>query len=326
MKRFFEQPTFLINEEDVEGYFEWGHARQPLFDRFYEACELLDVGDTKKAIGVFKDIIKKDHWFIDAYVSLAAIQSEKDNYYGVLKYLEKPVELFELLIPKTFDGKIVWSIISNRPFLRALCTLGLAYLRVRNYGASANCFQKLLLYNPNDNQGIRHLIGNVYLYLGKNELAEKYLSASLEEYPPNLYSYAICLFLQGKKIKAITYFRRGFINNIYVAEYLAGKSIILKYSIIHESNYNEPDVARDYSLDCLDLWVLRYSKAHKFFLKLFNSQLIADEVSNILGYDHFILTRTYSEEYRKEMLSRRNKLILGINDVSSKEIAKKLKL
>ena len=50
-----------------------------------------------------------------------------------------------------------WGLIDNRPFLRCLHGLGITLYRQRNVVDAMSIFQKMIWFNPNDNQGARFL-------------------------------------------------------------------------------------------------------------------------------------------------------------------------
>lgn len=49
-------------------------------------------------------------------------------------------------------------------FLRSLQLLGLKFIRRRDLVSAEDLFLKLIMYNPNDNQGILYLLAEIYHY------------------------------------------------------------------------------------------------------------------------------------------------------------------
>lgn len=76
------------------------------------------------------------------------------------------LEVGESAIPSGFTGPIEWGILENRPFLRAAQGSMLCQLRLGQRRKALALMEKILAWNPNDNQGIRHLIGSEYLRAG----------------------------------------------------------------------------------------------------------------------------------------------------------------
>jgi tetratricopeptide (TPR) repeat protein len=153
-----------FNCSKAEGEFEWGKNRYELFQRFYDADEILekDIAESE-----FKMIIKDDPEFIDAYNSLGWLEIDVKNFGNSLKHFSNAFRIGNTLIPKNFDGKIIWGVIDNRPFLRSLQGLGVTYIFINEFEKALFYLEKNLKYNPNDNQGIRSLAIHCYIALGE---------------------------------------------------------------------------------------------------------------------------------------------------------------
>ena len=153
-----------FNYSKYEGEFDWGENRFELFERFYDADEILekDIAESE-----FKMIIKDDPEFIDAYNSLGWLEIESKNFGNALKHFGNAFRIGHTLIPKNFNGKVIWGVIDNRPFLRSLQGLGVSYLFINEFEKALLYFEKNLKYNPNDNQGIRSLAIHCYVALGE---------------------------------------------------------------------------------------------------------------------------------------------------------------
>lgn len=128
--------------EGTEGEFIWGEERRSLFEKFYQASEKLASGDIQKSLSQLKSIIKKDPEFIDAYNTIGAHFLEKGNPRKALEYYSKGYQIGLRVIPKGFDGKIVWLQLNNRPFLRALHGLGLSYIDLFQRDKAIELFEK----------------------------------------------------------------------------------------------------------------------------------------------------------------------------------------
>ena len=59
------------------------------------------------------------------------------------------------------DDMVWWGCVATRPYMRAIQALGMAQLDVGREDEARACFERLLEMNPNDNQGIRSLVGDV---------------------------------------------------------------------------------------------------------------------------------------------------------------------
>ncbi|WP_344468730.1 hypothetical protein [Kitasatospora kazusensis] len=76
-----------------------------------------------------------------------------------LGFYQTAVAVAELSLPQAFTGVLAWSELDNRPFHRALHGLGLTWWRLGETAKAAAVFGNSLWTNPDDNQGIRYLIG-----------------------------------------------------------------------------------------------------------------------------------------------------------------------
>jgi tetratricopeptide (TPR) repeat protein len=65
------------------------------------------------------------------------------------------VRIGELSLPDGFDGVLAWSCLYNRPFLRCLHGYALCLWRLGRNEAAIDVFERILAFNPNDNQGAR---------------------------------------------------------------------------------------------------------------------------------------------------------------------------
>lgn len=72
------------------------------------------------------------------------------NYSNAFHYFMKAYKIGDKLIPKNYNGRIIWGILNNRPFLRSMHGLGLTYLFMQEWDKSSTIFKKILGYNPND--------------------------------------------------------------------------------------------------------------------------------------------------------------------------------
>jgi tetratricopeptide (TPR) repeat protein len=311
----------LLDNKGRQGRFEFGESRIYLFEKFDQASELYDRGDFLKAQSLLKTIIEGDPEFIEAYHMLGIMEHENNNLEKAKKLFSQGVKIAENIIPNTFNGNIIWGDVDNRSYLRNLHGLGLVYMDLSQIQNAILIFKKIIRYNPNDNQGIRYLLGDLYLMNGNLIKAQSYYKDNLD-YPPYLYSYALALVLQNKYTEAIKHFRLGFINNIYIAEIIREKFPLLKYDMWHSSNFEWPETANDYFRRIRKIW--ENSNAKKLLNRLFDSIIIQEEIENIIALkvqlNNIHGTNKKDVEYRLKILSEIDQIINGINDDSSEQI------
>src|SRR5699024_11589922 len=131
-------------------------------------------------------------------------------------------------------GRIRWGFTENRPFLRALHSVALDYVYENNYAEGVRLLEKILSYNPDDNQGARYLTGDLHCLHNSFKKAEVTYKASFD-YPPYLYSYGLLQYVVCNYVKAITLFRKGILSNIYISDYLRMKLPLIPYEVWHGS-------------------------------------------------------------------------------------------
>jgi tetratricopeptide (TPR) repeat protein len=205
-RKVYPKLSFEIDTYDtVEGRFIWGNERDELFDRFYDAEEALDQGFEKRGKSELKRIIEEDPEFIDAYNSLGFLEMRRHQYDKALKLLKQAYEVGKTLIPDDFTGRLIWGVLDNRPFLRAMHGLGVCYLETGEQKKARDIFSTMLHYNPNDNQGIRALAiqSNLALDLYPDVLSicAKYPDDTIAD---TLYGCALALHRIGKMQEAET--------------------------------------------------------------------------------------------------------------------------
>lgn len=111
-----------------------------------------------------------------------------------------------------------WLEIDTRPYMRARHGLGLTLMQLHRYGEALKEFEILMDLNPNDNQGIRFLLADVYHFLGNLEKAEKYY----EEYGEvdSLYGYSLLLYFSGKQSQAEGLLKKAVKGAPFIAQIL----------------------------------------------------------------------------------------------------------
>jgi hypothetical protein len=154
--------------------------------------------------------------------------------------------------------------LENRPYLRALANLALLRHRQGQTADEVEIYERLLRMNPNDNQGVRWLLGEGYHRLGRLDVAIKAYEAALEE-PGCCYSHALALFESGEAGAGLAVIR-GFARNRYVAPMLLGEPWT-RVDGWHGSNMEEPEWAAEYVERHGDLW--RGAPGSKEFLHRF---------------------------------------------------------
>jgi len=269
-------------------------------------------------------IIAKSPDYLDAYSHAGGAMLELDDVDQAEVWYRKGLDIALALIPKDFSGQIQWGDLDNRPFLRLHHGMILCFLRRKNFKMAAKYMADHLAWNPNDNIGVRYLLGDAYLLTGQNTKARKYLNAgSLEGYPANSYSLALLEFAAGNFIKATTALRKGFIQNQYIAERLTGRTALKQHPFWHSNSLNNVEFASNgVDDDILKLWG-DTANAVDFVDWLFNCSAVLRERQELAeiheGY-------TYETDFDKRGVFGNRMLLLtdSINDLSSAKLVKKV--
>ncbi|MFE2326693.1 hypothetical protein ACFXD5_22665 [Streptomyces sp. NPDC059385] len=111
------------------------------------------------AAAVREDPRQIDCWAHLGIEAFTRADSEMAVLPDALGYYQTAVAVAELSLPAVFSGVLAWDELDNRPFHRALHGLGLTWWRLGETERAAAVFRNSLWTNPDDNQGIRYLIG-----------------------------------------------------------------------------------------------------------------------------------------------------------------------
>lgn len=225
------------------------------------------------------------------------------------------------LIPEGFAGRIEWVHLDNRPYLRAMHGALLSYMRLRRHKDAVIFIELMLARNPNDNQGVRYLLGSEALRAGDYDRAQAAFEAQAHNYPPYFYELALCHMLRDNWVPAATALRHGFAANPYIAEILAGNPNPAPLSIWHSANLAEPETARDYMQMYGMLWH-RQPESFAFTRWLFNHPKVLAERAAIMECKEALLWEPIGGT-REEITRRKTELIDQIDDSLSAAIVTK---
>lgn len=242
---------FELSEEDAGCFVEPSTSSwEELTDQFYEILEDSERGGLtyEDYIARCRQVIKVQPYFLDAYAHLGMVHlpPHQDDLKAAARWYRKGFKLAQELIPESFAGKIEWSTLSNRPFLRLHHGLILCALRQNKYKQAIPLMEQHLSWNPNDNIGVRFLLGDAYLASFKFKEASAHLENIAEEYPPSWYSLGLVAFLVKKFPQAVTYLRKGITENPYIAKALVGQSPVIPHAYWHGNSRQGPEEAEGY--------------------------------------------------------------------------------
>ncbi len=218
---------------------------------------------------------------------------------------------------------IEWGYLENRPFLRALQGAMLAYVRLKRHKEAVTLIDKVLSYNPNDNQGCRYLLGSEVLRSGDKVRAESIFAEHSDDYPPYYYELALIYILKNDWVKAVTALRHGFSANSYIAEMLCGNFHPQPLAIWHGTNFAMPEIATDYIEMYGHLW-FHNPDALSFIRWLFNHSSIMAERASLMRCNEDLFSE-HDFAARGRILAHKQTLLSGIDEQLSIDIVKKIK-
>jgi len=234
-------------EGDIEGRFQ-GLGTTRSNDIVNRALE--DLEDPKVRMGPvaarLRAVAMRDPDCLEAFATLGWLYAARGMHQTAREWYELAVRHALKVIPKSFAGKIRWDYLDNRPFLRCHHGLACTFMYLGDWPACIALLEKHLAWNADDNQGVRWLIGDAYVQVSRYDEAARHLSRVKDEYPPARYSLAWIYFNQDRYAEALTELRFGFLENIYIAELIAGAYYPRKHFYWHGTNLAEPDLAREH--------------------------------------------------------------------------------
>lgn len=248
--------TVHFEIEDGNGLFWYRDEHTDVVQEFDDILDQYDANrlSEKDYMKQLMDMIDRNPEFIDGHVHLGYALLDQGKTKKALDACLRGISIGRNMIPSNFDGHIEWLWLDNRPFLRALRGAVLCYIRLRQRRNAVRIMENMLAWNPNDNQGVRFLIGSEYLRLGEIDKARSIFKNEAAHYPPYHYELALSYLQDREYVLAATSLRRGFVSNGYIAELLSGHSNPRILAIWHGSNLKQPEIAWDYVLQYKDLW------------------------------------------------------------------------
>jgi tetratricopeptide (TPR) repeat protein len=188
--------------------------------KIYDAWE----ADGERRIALAKEALELSPDCADAYVLLA--EESVDTAEEALPFLELAVEVGKRALgPKYFEENVghFWGLIETRPYMRALLAKGDCLVRLGDRGLALDCYQELLMLNPEDNLGGRYTLITLLLLDRNDKLAGELLKKYEESTALWAYAYALWVFrANGESEEAFQALIQAFNQNHFVPMYVAG--------------------------------------------------------------------------------------------------------
>ncbi|MGC4068380.1 MAG: tetratricopeptide repeat protein [Polyangiaceae bacterium] len=220
---------------------------------FDEGMEFWWEGDRRTALKYFRRALKLDPLHADAHNHMGIASLDARKLKDAEEHFRAAADGAEPRIER--DGaQVPWSIIENRPYLRALGNLALTLAEQRKWAEALAIHQRILTLNPDDNQGVRHLVGVEHLQIGDNQGALKAFEKCLGEEVGSAFGLALArLHAFGPSAEVGKPLLLGFAANRYVAPMLLGERWE-RLDAFHGTNMAEPEWADDVVKAQAELW------------------------------------------------------------------------
>lgn len=199
-------------------------------DSLQEAQEIMwdawDHPSRKRRIALARRALKVSSLCADAYVLLA--MEDASNEDEALSLYRQGVEAGEKALGEAaFDEDVghFWGILETRPYMRARQGLAEALWVAGQRDEAVAHYQDMLRLNPNDNQGIRYLLLDYLLALGRDDEA----AALIKRYKNDgaaawIWSKALLSFrTKGDSEAARKALRQAIASNAHIPAYLLGR-------------------------------------------------------------------------------------------------------
>ena len=216
-----------------------------------QGLDLLEQGDEEEAGRYFFKSIEIDSTYADGYNHLANIAWRKGDRKQAEGLYRKALEFAEPEVKDIPKGEF-WGILESRPYMRALHGLGLTAWKQGSLEGAIGIFKQMLKLNPNDNQGVRYLMGPIYHQMGNLEEAAGWYERNGDD-PHNLYNYGLALIQQKKLEKAARILIFAIFANPYIAPMLL-RDKLPKRDWWHGISWAEPEYGEDYMIEYSSWW------------------------------------------------------------------------
>jgi tetratricopeptide (TPR) repeat protein len=154
-----------------------GPAADGVFD---EGMEHWWAGDRPGAARLFRRALKLDPQHADAHNHLGIVSLEARKLKAADKHFRAAIDGGQRQLER--DGaEVHWGFIENRPYLRGLANLALVLVEQKKWAEALAIHRQMLELNPNDNQGVRWLVGVECLRVGDDKGAVAAFSKVMAE-------------------------------------------------------------------------------------------------------------------------------------------------
>lgn len=159
-------------QKDLGGHWRTVYPQivEDIYDQFWDVNEIIE-SQPKKAEKELKKIISVcGNGHIDAILQLGQLYNDTARPIEGNALIHKAHSISLEAFPANFNfdkEELLWGHIDNRPVLRTFASVGLEYMKEGQYQKAIDKFEQLMKLNPGDNQGVRYLLPECFLFLKK---------------------------------------------------------------------------------------------------------------------------------------------------------------
>lgn len=146
-------------------------------DVYYDLCEKYNGSNTKSIKRQLKQLIEKDHDFLDSYLLLYEILQDDGNLPEAEKILNDAYErTLKLIIDKkgNWPDVLEWGWLENRHIIRTILNKAISLWKNKEIDDALDLFRKLLKTNPGDNVGARDYILAIRMNMSFEEFENRF--------------------------------------------------------------------------------------------------------------------------------------------------------
>lgn len=204
----------------------------------------------KKALSISPDCA-------DAYVLLAEETSTSAEE-ALRLYAEGMAAGERAIGPKSFkemEGHF-WGLLETRPYMRARNGYASTLWHMGQKDKAIAHYQDMLRLNPNDNQGVRYYLLELYQDIGDDDALEALIKRYHKDYSANwFYTEALLLFRrQGAGKRANKRLKEALAQNPHVPKYLLGQKKLPKQHPAY-IGFGDENEAIDYASTAIPFWL-----------------------------------------------------------------------
>ncbi len=252
-------------------------AKDKAQDLVYDAW---DCDNPRKMIKLAEKALKLDENCADAYNILA--QTKAETLEQAKEYYLKGIEAGKNSLGEHFEeykGHF-WSIHETRPFMRAMSDYSNILCAMGEEIKGINIMKEMLELNPNDNQGIRHVLITRLLILKRYLEAENLLEDYEDDFSAEWYYSKAYLYFNktSKRYLANNALKEAMEYNPYVPLYLFGL-IDMPHELPQYIGVGDENEGVSYVYEAMELWA-NNKKASKWFIGMYKK--MEDELNRLI--------------------------------------------